>query len=90
MDKSTLTKMMPDYYQTSAVVENLNSVNATELNKAMLRFESVANQFFVQSADLSLDRWERELGLVIANCDDSEKRVVKIIGKTHQTVTQSS
>lgn len=81
MDERDLTRMMPVYYQTSKVVTELGGAEAAELQRIGERFDAVLRQFFVSTADFSLERWEQELGLEVNNSYDLEYRRSRIISK---------
>lgn len=81
MNERTLTRMMPRYYQTSKTVASLNGASAAELQRLDERFDAVLRQFFVSTADFSLERWEQEMGLEVNNSYDPEYRRSRIISK---------
>jgi len=72
---------MPKYYKTSEVMDNINNANAIELDNLNNRLDSVLNQFFVDSADFTLNRWEKELGLKVRNSYSTEFRRNRIKAK---------
>lgn len=72
---------MPNYYKTSRVIDNLNNANSIELNSFNLKLDSILNQFFLNTADFTLDRWEKELGLEVNNNYNIDFRRSKIISK---------
>ncbi len=72
---------MPDYYRTSKVIDNLNNANSIELNNFCKKLDDVFNQFFINTADYSLERWEKELGLVVDNSYNTEFRRSRIMSK---------
>ncbi len=72
---------MPGYYKTSKVIDNLNNANAAELNNYHQKLEDVFNQFFINTADYSLERWEKELGLVVDNSYNTDFRRSRILSK---------
>ncbi|MHC1683410.1 MAG: putative phage tail protein [Clostridiaceae bacterium] len=67
MDKDTLFSYMPLYYRSSTLIENINNANAIELNNFDNKLDSVLNQFLIDSADFTLERWEKEFGLEVNN-----------------------
>lgn len=81
MDKVTLFSYMPNYYKTSKIIDNLNNANAKELDGFDKKLDSVLNQFFLDTADFSLERWEKELGLEVNNSYDIEFRRSRIRSK---------
>ena len=87
MDDRTLTEKMPVYYQTSKLTAAINGANADELNRIEKRFDDVLDQFFVNTADFSLSRWEEELGLEVNENYDIEYRRSRIISKLRGTGT---
>jgi hypothetical protein len=72
---------MPGYYKTSNVIDNLNNANAIELNSFNQKLDNLLNQFFNDTADFTLERWEKELGLEVMNNYDPEFRRSKVKGK---------
>jgi uncharacterized protein YmfQ (DUF2313 family) len=48
-------------------MDNLNNANAVELNAFDKKLDNLLNQFFIDSSDFSLERWEKELGLEVNN-----------------------
>lgn len=81
MDKNTLLAYQPDYYKDSKVMENINNANAIELNLIDVNLKDTYNQLFVDTANIYLERWEKELGLPIANAYDINYRRTKIYSK---------
>lgn len=81
MDKATLLAYMPGYYKESKVIDNLNNANAIELDGFDKKLDDVADQFFVDTADYTLERWEKELGIPVNNNDDTEFRRSRIKSK---------
>lgn len=72
---------MPGYYRKSRIIASINDINSKELDSFDKRLEEVLNQFFVDTADFSLGRWEEELGLEVNNKQDSQFRKSKINSK---------
>jgi len=72
---------MPNYYKTSYVIDNLNNANAIELDNYDKKLDSILNQFFINTADFTLERWERELGIEVNNTYDINFRRSKILSK---------
>jgi len=58
---------MPTYYRTSKIIENLSAANAAELTTFKSSLENLLDQFFIDTADTSLERWETELGITVDN-----------------------
>ena len=81
MDKSTLLSYMPRYYRTSKVIDNINTANSSELTKFTERLDNTLDQFFVDTADYTLDRWEKELGIEVNNNYDINFRRSRIKSK---------
>jgi len=81
LDKNTLLGYMPKYYKTSKVIENINNANAIELNNFNTKLDSTLNQFFIDTADFSLENWEKEFGIKINKNLDIEFRKTKIKAK---------
>jgi len=81
MDKSTLLGYMHNYYETSSVVgEHLNA-NAIELTTFKTKLDNVLNQFFVDTADYTLSRWEKQLGIPVNENIATEFRRSRIKSK---------
>lgn len=78
---STLLSYQPAYYQDSIVINNINNTNAIELNSLNTKIENVLNQFFANTADTSLERWEKDLGLEVINNYDTSYRRSKILSR---------
>lgn len=72
---------MPNYYRASKVIDNLNSANALELDGFDKKLDGVLNQFFINTADYTLERWEKELGIDVNNSYDVEFRRSRIKSK---------
>lgn len=72
---------MPRYYRTSKVISNINNANSAELNNFQANLESTLNQFFIDSADFTLYRWEKDLGIVVNDDLDLEARRSRIKSK---------
>lgn len=72
---------MPGYYKTSQVIDNLNNADAVELNRLDEKLDSALNQYFVDSADFTLERWEKELGIEVNNNYSPEFRRTRILSK---------
>lgn len=81
MDKATLFSYMPRYYKNSKVIDNINAANSSELTLFKERLDNTLNQFFVDTADFTLERYESELGLVVNNELDLDIRRSKIKSK---------
>ena len=82
MDKSTLLSYLPEYYATSEVIDNINNAIALEIEKIRLEYISILNQFRVNTADtLTMERWENEFNLPIANNYDLSYRRSKVLSR---------
>lgn len=81
MDKATLLSYMPGYYRTSKVIDNLNNANALELDGFDKKLDNALNQFFIDTADFTLERWEKEFGIAVNNSYDTEFRRSRIKSK---------
>lgn len=71
--------MLPGYYKTSTVMANIINTQNSEIQRFKESIEKTVNQFFVDTADFTLERWEKELGLPVDNSklDDYRKSVIK-------------
>lgn len=78
MDKTTLMNYMPKYYKTSRVIDNINEANATELTTFKASLQDVLDQFFIETADYTLARWEQELGLEVNENYNTEYRRTRV------------
>lgn len=72
---------MPSYYQTSKVMDNICNVNAIELNNFNIQLQNTLNQFFIDTADFTLERWEKEFGIEVNTNLDSAYRISRIKSK---------
>lgn len=79
--REKLVSHMPTYYRKSKVIENLHSANATELIRLDTKLDNVLNQFFVNSADYTLERYEQEYGIKTDKSYDIVFRRTIIISK---------
>lgn len=84
-----LMKYLPGYYRTSKVMTNITNAADTELQLFKTNLTNTLNQFFVDLADKSLDRWEQELGIPINNSkpDEYRKAVIKSKLRGQGTIT---
>jgi uncharacterized protein YmfQ (DUF2313 family) len=67
LDKSELFNLMPEYYRKSKVIDNVNTVHSIELTNYLTQINNTLNQFFLDSADTTLNRWEAEVGIQVDN-----------------------
>lgn len=81
MDKTKLLSYQPNYYLTSDVMCNIDNANATELTLINNALTDVYNELYIDTATTSLDRWEKEYGLTIANNYDVGYRRSRINSK---------
>ncbi len=69
-----LIKYLPKYYRTSRVIGDITDIQGKEIEEFIKSLESTFNQFFIDTADFSLERWERELGIPVNNSKPHEYR----------------
>lgn len=81
MNKETLLSYMPDYYGNSEVIKNIMNANAIELTEVQEKIINILNQFFLLDADTSLDRWEKEFGIVNNKNLSIDERIKRILSK---------
>ncbi len=62
-------------------MQDINRVLAYELTCLFNRIQETENQFFIETADSSLRRWECELGLTIAGTKENAYRRARIFSK---------
>lgn len=87
--KNKLMKYLPGYYRTSKVINNLMDSESRELEEFKARLDKTLNQFFVDLADTSLERWESELGIEVNKNKplDQRRSVIKSKLRGSGTVT---
>lgn len=80
---------LPNYYRTSKLITKLTATETLELQELSNKIEAVFNQFFVDLADSSLERWEKDLGIEVNNSksNDSRRSMIKSKLRGHGTVT---
>ena len=78
---------MPNYYRTSQVIKRITDSEDKELILFGQRISNTLNQFFVDLADSSLERWEEELGIPVNNSKPVEFRRSVIKSKLRGTGT---
>lgn len=92
MDRDTLLSYLPDYYKNSEVIKNILNANAIELTNAQEKIINTLNQFFLLDADTSIDKWEKEFGIVTnksLTIDERRKRILsKLRGLGTSTIDQ--
>lgn len=54
---------MPSLYSESKTMSQLFSVEELEIQALKNALESVLNQFFIEDADSTIERWEKEVGI---------------------------
>lgn len=76
------------FYSNSGMMLNLFEVEDRELDLINNDIESAYRQYFIDSADVSLDQWEREYGLPKSNLPEDQRRAtVKAKMRGYGTVT---
>ncbi|QEK13769.1 DUF2313 domain-containing protein (plasmid) [Crassaminicella thermophila] len=80
---------LPNYYRTSKVMTNITDVYDIELQEFQTKLDNTLNQFFVDLADASLERWEKELGISVNKNKDIKYRrsVIKSKIRGQGTIT---
>lgn len=80
---------LPNYYATSKIITDITNTQDLELKKFSDQLAKTLNQFFIDTSDFTLERWEKELGLPINNSKLEEHRrsVIKSKIRGHGTVT---
>ncbi|WP_231701918.1 YmfQ family protein [Crassaminicella thermophila] len=86
---SKLMQYLPNYYRTSKVMTNITDVYDIELQEFQTKLDNTLNQFFVDLADASLERWEKELGISVNKNKDIKYRrsVIKSKIRGQGTIT---
>ncbi|WP_231701856.1 YmfQ family protein [Crassaminicella thermophila] len=84
-----LMKYLPGYYKTSQVIANITDVENSEIQQFKTSLDNTLNQFFVDLADTSLDRWEKELGIPVNSSkpDEYRRSVIKSKLRGQGTIT---
>lgn len=82
-------QQLPRYYRTSRVMTDMSRSMDTELQQVQDRVDNILNQFFVDTADFTLERWEQELGIPVNNTKPADYRrsVIKSKLRGSGTVT---
>ncbi|QEK13588.1 DUF2313 domain-containing protein [Crassaminicella thermophila] len=82
-------KYLPGYYKTSQVIANITDVENSEIQQFKTSLDNTLNQFFVDLADTSLDRWEKELGIPVNSSkpDEYRRSVIKSKLRGQGTIT---
>ena len=86
-----LMKHLPSYYRTSQVMLNITNVEDIEITNFKTSLDNTLNQFFIDTADYTLERWEKGLGISINNNKSCEFRrsVIKSKLRGQGTITVS-
>lgn len=85
-----LLNQMPSFYSNSGTMIQLFQVEDTEILQLQEAAESVLDQFFIESADTTIDRWEQEVGVPKSNLPIEQRReTVKSKLRGYGTVTVS-
>lgn len=71
---NSLLKHLPGYYQTSLVMTELTDSDDKELQSFKTSVVNTLNQFFIDTADFTLERWEKELGIPVNNTKTADFR----------------
>ncbi|MCT4605852.1 MAG: YmfQ family protein [Marinisporobacter sp.] len=66
-----LMSYLPGYYRKSKVMKNLMTTEEKQLEQLMQKIQENINQFFIDTADKNLERWEKDLGIPISNEKDT-------------------
>lgn len=73
---------MPDYYNNSSIIENVDVAISNELDKASTYVSNVFNNFYWSSInEIGIARWEKELGISVAENYDLDLRISRVIAK---------
>lgn len=73
---------MPDYYNNSNIIENVDIAISTELEKASTYVNDILNNFYWSSInEIGIARWEKELDISVAKNYDLDLRISRIIAK---------
>lgn len=84
-----LMSYLPNYYATSKVITDITNTQDLELKEFSDQIVKTLNQFFIDTSDFTLERWEKELGLPINNnkLEEYRRSVIKSKIRGHGTVT---
>ncbi|WP_244833364.1 putative phage tail protein [Clostridium sp. BJN0001] len=73
---------MPDYYNNSKVIESIDTAISKEIENADKYNNAVLDNFYWSSInELGIARWEKELGISVADNYDLDLRVSRVIAK---------
>jgi len=80
---------LPGYYKKSGVVISITDAAESEIDAAADGITGTGNQFFVETADASLGRWEADLGLRVSPSRPDSFRRSNILSRLrgHGTIT---
>jgi hypothetical protein len=85
-----LLKKMPGIYENSGMMIQLFQVEDMEIQNLEDSLGSALNQFFIDSADTTIDRWEKEVGVPKSTLPlDQRRATVKSKLRGYGTVTVS-
>lgn len=85
-----LLNKMPSIYSSSGMMIELFRVEDNEIQTLNNSTDDALNQFFIESADDTIDRWEKEVGLPKSSLPlDQRKSTVKSKLRGYGTVTVS-
>ncbi|WDV47131.1 DUF2313 domain-containing protein [Clostridiaceae bacterium M8S5] len=76
-----LLQYLPSYYKTSKVATSLTDSQYEEIKELSYRIRKALEQLAIDTADYTLDRWEKEYGLTINKYKTVEQRRSAIKGK---------
>lgn len=84
-----ITTYLPNYYRTSKVITDITDTQNQEIQEFIKNLENTFNQFFIDTADFSLERWEKELGIPVNNNkpNDYRRSAIKSKLKGSGTIT---
>lgn len=83
-----LLKKMPSIYSNSGTMIEIFQAEDLEIQQIEDSLESTLNQFFIDSADTTIDRWEKEVGLPKSSLPLEQRRdTVKSKLRGYGTVT---
>jgi Uncharacterised protein conserved in bacteria (DUF2313) len=81
-----MTNYMPRYYEDIREAMKVIATEANEFTKSRALLEQVCDQFFVESAGYSLDRWEQIVGITPSLSRTEEERRRYVIAKLKRKI----
>jgi hypothetical protein len=69
-----LLNKIPGFYSNSGMMMALLKAEDTEIQNLTDSLDSTLNQYFIESADTTIDRWEKEVGLPKSNLPLDQRR----------------